>query len=59
MKHSPEIRLAHARRALDLAEQACPHWDCDGESEPYAHDCCRALAEARQEYRKALWAVNS
>lgn len=54
MKHSPAIRLAAARRALDLAYAACPHWDYEsGTHEGIAHECCYVVDDARRELRTA------
>ncbi len=54
--HSPTIRLGNARRARDLAEQACPHWDYESGPEG-DHECCRDLREAQHELRLAREAV--
>lgn len=59
-KHTPIIELGNARRARELAEHACPHWDQEGG--PYdgpdgPHDCCWDLLEARDRVRRARKAV--
>lgn len=53
MKHSPQIRLSNARTAYDAASVDCPHWDLSDDHDPQGRECCYALYEARDEYRKA------
>ncbi len=51
MKHSPQIALASARRELDLAREACPHWDFEGEG---SHaECCYRVDDAKRAVRAA------
>jgi hypothetical protein len=50
-KHSPQIALAVARRELDAAREACPHWDL--ESDGCHADCCYRVDDARRAVRKA------
>lgn len=45
-KHSPEIALANARRELDAAREACPHWDC--EIDGWHDECCCRVDDARR-----------
>ena len=50
--HTPQIRLAAARRTYEAAQERCPHWDEFGSCET-ACDCCYDLDDARREYRLA------
>lgn len=52
MKHSPLIRLDNAKRAYHAAQRECAHWDYESDGDGQ-HDCCVALAEAKDELRKA------
>lgn len=55
-KHSPEIKLAAAKRELDAAFDACPHWDFE-DDEPCHAECCYRLDDARRAVRKARKSV--
>lgn len=58
--HTPQIRLAAARRAYEAAQAHCPHWDMDGDTGD--HGCCVELYEAERELsaaRKAVQAVRA
>ena len=33
VRHTPQIELIDARREFHLAEQACPHWDYEGDGQ--------------------------
>lgn len=53
--HTPLIRLQAARRAYDMACEACPHsGDHHGE-----FMCCRELTDAQREFTAARLAVRS
>lgn len=52
MKHSPQIELTAAKRALADTRDACPHWDCESEGEGY--DCCYAVDDAKRRVQRAL-----
>lgn len=49
MKHSPQIELTRAKLACSAAENDCPHWDWDSESD---HDCCLDLREAERRLKQ-------
>lgn len=51
MKHTPIIALAAARRDLDAAMEACPHWDY--ESEGCNFECCYRVDDARRAVKAA------
>lgn len=46
MRHSPQIALATARRELDAAREACPHWDF--ESDGCHAECCYRVDDAKR-----------
>ena len=50
MTHTSKV--ADMRRKLDRAREDCPHWDY--ESESVGHDCCEAVARAKEAYRIAV-----
>ena len=57
MKHSPQIALINARRELEFAREACPHWDCETDG---AHsDCCYRVDDAKHAVRAARKAVEA
>jgi hypothetical protein len=56
-KHSPIIALVNARRELDAARDACPHWDYESEDEHA--ECCYRVADARRAVRKASKAAQT
>jgi hypothetical protein len=51
MKHTPQIALAAARRDLEAAREACPHWDY--ESDGSHGECCYRVDETRRAARAA------
>ena len=60
MKHTPQIALAAARRELDNAREACPHWDYEGTgAESTYTECCYRVDDAKRAVRKAVKAVQS
>jgi hypothetical protein len=50
-KHTPQIALAAARRDLEAAREACPHWDF--ESDGCHSECCYRVDDAKRALRKA------
>jgi hypothetical protein len=50
-KHMPLIRLQAARRAYQVAQEACPHWDYESGSAAWA--CCYDVRDAWQELKRA------
>lgn len=53
MKHSPQIALAAARRELDAAREACPHWDFESETDGCHAECCYRVDAAKRAVRAA------
>jgi hypothetical protein len=51
MPQSSRMRLARARRSLDVAREICPHWDY--EDDGAGHPCCDAVQLATSEFRRA------
>ena len=47
--HSTE--LSDAKRRLHDAYEECPHWDYDEDGT--GHDCCDAVASAKERVRRA------
>ena len=50
-KQTALIRYQAASRAYELAAEACPHWDYDGDGSGFT--CCDALQDAIREKRNA------
>ena len=57
-KHTPLMRLQTAKRCLDAAREACPHWDyeqdssCDGPCCVDVRLAARGVRLARKEMEK-------
>ena len=51
-KHSPQIKMLAAKRELDAAFDACPHWDLEDGCEGHA-ECCYRLDDAKRALRAA------
>lgn len=45
MKLSPQTELAEARRELELAREACPHWDYGSDNDGWP--CCDRVFNAK------------
>lgn len=55
MKHSPQITLSNARRELEAAREACPHWDFESDGDHA--ECCYRVDDARRAVRNAAQRV--
>jgi hypothetical protein len=51
VSHGLQTLTNSARNRLDLAREACAHWDYESDGE--GHPCCKAVQVALEAYRDA------